>query len=393
MSMNLYKASNQWATRPADERFGSLVEMGRACASYHVTAEEKSLAYADLRVQAHGGELIVPPGPEDAPARLSNWAFGQLVGLAVPRGSGRVASYLRGLPATLAAQNLNYGLKVRAEVPVPESRSMAQLLVHKGNGGTILRAVTSTNYTRFWNWELVDRIQGLDGWLVPPAYAACADERNHPATEEELAPFGDTTIIKPGDMIGPAGLYASDHDCFIFQVRPDRTIQAGPGRYLSRGAFFWNSEVGDKSLGVQTFLYDFTCGNHIVWDAEDVHELRISHVGGMGRIGEFFFDVDERLLDFSDEAVDETEAKLLTARTKRIAGSKEGVLDALFGKVDISKRMLDAAYDVCESHEDGDPMTYWGMTAGLTRLSQTERFADRRVYIDREAGKVLKMAF
>jgi len=50
--MELFKAANQWATRPADERFWTLQEAAHACLAYRRQAGTKAVPYADLRVEA-----------------------------------------------------------------------------------------------------------------------------------------------------------------------------------------------------------------------------------------------------------------------------------------------------------------------------------------------------
>lgn len=83
------------------------------------------------------------------------------------------------------------------------------------------------------------------------------------------------------------------------------------------------------------------------------------------------------------------------ARNFIIAGTKEEVLDKLFGKKILSRDQLEAAYEIAEQTDQhgGNPKTAWGMANGITRLSQQTPFADKRNQIDRAASKVLSMAF
>jgi hypothetical protein len=39
------------------------------------------------------------------------------------------------------------------------------------------------------------------------------------------------------------------------------------------------------------------------------------------------------------------------------------------------------------------PRSVWGITQGITAMSQHSTFADRRVELDRAAGKILSIAF
>ena len=127
--MDLFKASNQWSTRPADERFGSIQEMYEACRHYADSAREARTPYSELRLESQNNEVQLT-GRAGQFAKLTHWAFGQLASLV-----GAPAGYLRNLPATLAVQNLNHGLKRRT---TEQGDSTAQLLFHS-NGSLLLR--------------------------------------------------------------------------------------------------------------------------------------------------------------------------------------------------------------------------------------------------------------
>ena len=92
--MELFKASNQWATRPSDERFWDVPEMLQSCEAYKASSQEAQVKYSDLRFEADGREIFIT-GKARTQARLSHWAFGQ-----VCQKVGAPASYLRTLPAT-----------------------------------------------------------------------------------------------------------------------------------------------------------------------------------------------------------------------------------------------------------------------------------------------------
>src|SRR5690349_7284323 len=118
--MHLFEAHEQWKSRPADQRFWSLADMHDACLGYaRSAAEAPDTPVESLRVDADEGEIVIV-GREHR-ARLTNWAFDQLC-----RSAAVPAGYLRRLPTTLAAQNLNHGLKVMAE----EERGPRNLLFH-----------------------------------------------------------------------------------------------------------------------------------------------------------------------------------------------------------------------------------------------------------------------
>lgn len=386
--MNLFKASNQWANRPDDERFWTVQELDAACTTYRAQARTARVQFKDLRTQAQGDEVVLLG--KTGSAKLTHWAFGQLCARA-----GAPASYLRTLPNTLAAQNLNHGLALRADDQDP-----THLLLHP-NGSMLCRAMVSEGYTRIWNNDITARLRQLEeqGWRVPPARPAPGYKGiTRLATAEDVlrdTQGGGGLSINVGDVIAPAGLYASDHDLFAFMVFEGRPIDGGDGDVLSRGFMTWNSEVGASSFGFLGFLYDHVCGNHIVWGAKGVRELRVRHVGTADERA--FKELRAELVHYADESASDLEAQIARAKQYTLGPDKTQVLDRLFSMrlPMLSLKRLGVAYDLAVEHEDahGTPNTAWGMASGITRLSQTLPYADERVAMDRAAGKILEMAF
>jgi len=386
MGLNLFAASNQWAERPADERFWTLEEMYAACHGYAQDARVSSVGFDKIRCESDGNNLTLV-GQENRPAKFTHWAFGQLA-LRV----GAPAGYLRGLPAPLAASCINNGLQqVKGE--------KSKVLFH-ANGTLLCRAFTSDDYARIWNWEVVKRLRELpaQGWQVPPARPAFDGQPGaRPATEDDVLAFRKSKLsVQVGDMIAPAGLYASDHDMFAFMVNEENRIDDGTDGGLARGFFVSNSEVGAASFRITKFLYKYVCGNHIVWDAKDVQEIRIVHRGRAN--SRFGYQMVAELRKYASESAAADEGRIEKARQFQIAGSKDQVLDKLFGmkSLAIPRKTLDAAYEHVVRNPgryNASPRSAYGMANGLTAISQETQYADERMSLDRAAGKLLSMAF
>ena len=114
------RVSSEWLSRPADERYLSLSELhaavrGRAERSRTRTAESAAIRVEANRNDAERLTLILPG--EEVPIAPTHWSFGQLTTMV-----GAPSTYLRQLPATLAAINLQYGLSCAAAIRVRRQR-------------------------------------------------------------------------------------------------------------------------------------------------------------------------------------------------------------------------------------------------------------------------------
>lgn len=363
--MELTKASNQWASRPADERFASIEALHGHCAAAKAVGRAAKVTTRALRAIPEGNAIRLgnTTKPDATPAALTHWSFDQLSKVA-----GAPAGYLRSLPAPLAAECINTGIQQRGELG-HESSLLVRNPIVDGNPYTV-DAVLSTSYTRIWNADVTSRLVRL------------ADQGPWQAA--------------PAAFDGSRGLYAGDRDMFAFLVDNERRIfERDPGGGLARGFFVWNSEVGAASFGMLTFLYEYVCGNHIVWGATGVKELRLRHVGN----------VDERawgalageLRRYAESSASEDEAKITSARRFTLGGTKDEVLDMVFKLrvPELTKAITVKAFDRAEERADryGDPKSAWGFANGLTEISQECANAGDRVGLDRAAGKVLELAF
>lgn len=358
--MELFKAHQQWATRPEDERFDSLQALYDATKGYADIAKEKRVPFADLRVENRDGDVQLI-GKADVPAKLTHWAFGQLCAkVEAP------ASYLRELPATLACANLNHGFSKR--VQDAQGNTNASLLFHQ-NGNLLLRAITTDAYTRIWNYEVAGRLLDLerDGWQPAKPDIREIDDR------------------KP--------LYASDHDMFAFLSNRNVTVdEAGSSGAVYKGVIVENSEVGASALKLTRFLYREMCGNHIIWGASNVVDISVRHVGQARQKWGVYAGLLRR---YAEESTSDLEAKIAHSKEVILGNTKDEVLDALFGKrtIGLSRKVLEAGYDATIESQDGSPKTQWGIVQGLTRHSQTIPYADQRTTIDKAAGRIMEVVF
>jgi len=398
---NIMTASRQWATRPSDERFLDLNELHSATHESRRLSAAKVLPNRALEVQPDPNDNLnglVVVGPNGVPATMTNWSFGQLA-----QRAGAPAGYLRDLPAPLAADCLNYGIRhgrdveelgillrkprtvegVQAAVAkeLNSEHTFAELLkkpvITPANAPSpSLVAVTGPNYGRVWNHEVVGALlknfgDGVTGsFRVPGIFGKALTE----ITRE------NTT------------LYASDRDMFVFLADESRRIEIpnrrnGQAGSMARGFFVWNSEVGAQTLGIATFLFDYVCMNRIVWGAAQYSEIKIRHTSGApARFIEQVLPAIKRYAAGSDTSIKEAIEK---ARAARI-GDEDKVRDFLAKRF---TRTQAGAIMMAHKNEEGRPIeTLWDAAVGATGYARGIQYQNERVDIEREAGKILDLA-
>lgn len=363
----LEHASRQWSSRPADQRFSSLAALHKAVTDYKgISIEAPNTDVRALivkEVESEDGRSTEPAivGKSGVPARFTHYAFGQF-----SRAVDAPAAYLRTLPTELVVRNLNHGLRA-----LPEGERANDTLLLAKNGGLRLRAMTSDKYTRIWNSDITSRLIALT----------------------EQSPEWQPA---PAAFDGSRGLYASDRDLFCFMVDNERRIfEKDKNGGLGRGFFVSNSEVGDASFSVTTFMYEYVCGNHRVWGAKGVFELRIPHVGNAD--SRAFRKLSMELRKYADSAASADEAKIERAMTFELGGTKDEVLDKVFGLriPNLPRKTIEASYALAEKREDwyGNPRSAWGLSGGMTEIARDLPNADERVALDKAAGRVMQIAF
>lgn len=345
---NIMTAHHEWANRPADERFQSLDDMERAVTERKYDSHQYGAFLQDLEIVEENGELLV-----DTPmrrAKLNNWSFSALAKHAeVP------ADYLQRIPPRLVIENVKYGL---------EKNKDKEIQVYEGTEK--LRALTSPNYTRIFDSDVIR-------WIKPLV------ERT---TFKLPMQYKDG---KWGAPLVPGGAYASDRDMFLFMVDDEHKITVGKEE-LGRGFFLWNSEVGSKSFGIETFLYRYVCNNNIVWGAQQHRKFRTIHVGATA--GERAAQALETNLKLYVNGNTQDDVKMIeAARTQIVAKNAEEAVEWLVNRK-FSKKLAEKAVQFAEVEEGGCD-SVWRLVQGLTSYAKTIKHTDQRILVEREAGKLL----
>lgn len=354
----LMQASQQWSSRPADERYLSIPDMVEHFADRRRRSKAVVVAspVIDL-VPADDNRGLYIAGRAGVNYTPSHWAFGQIAQLAESP-----AGYLRTLPSPIVADCLNYKLK-----HVRDTQDVGLLLY--ANGTRELLAATGPNYGRVWNEDvcraLLDRFgDGVSGdWRVP-------------------GEFGQRVNVTKDNTT----LYASDRDMFVFLADEDHRFTVpnrrnGQSGEMARGFFVWNSEVGKCTLGIATFLFDYVCCNRIVWGAESYQEIRIRHTASAPV---WWLDEVVPVLDaYSRASARPIEDAVKAAQAKRLDKVDE-FLASRFGK-----RLVGPVKAVHELEEGRPVETVWDAVTAATAYARGIKHTDERVEMERQAGSLL----
>ncbi len=337
----LTRASRELFRRAPDERFPTLDALLALCRREKDESQDRWHPPAALVPEpTPDGRLGLRAG-SDGPFALNDWSFGQLCGLS--RVSKETVNRLT--PET-AAQVFRETL--------PGGSKPLQLLTR----GDAARSVHGTAYTRLHNADLVAMLQDYATDFQPPQVG----------------------------VTGGTGLYCGEQDLFCFLIDPAGWAEID-GEAFAPGFFVWNSEVGKRSVGIQTFWFQKVCANHIVWDAVEVIDFSRKHTAGVSdALGEIRRHV-EALVRKRDERRDGFLRVIRTAMERTLGDDAEAVMKEL-AKQGLTRGLAKQAVESVA----GGRFTIFALVDALTRLAQKAEYAGDRTVLDVQAAALLTLA-
>lgn len=369
------RVSSEWFNRPADERYLSLTDLRNSVKARSERSKTRIVESELIRVEASRDDperlrLMLPDAP--APVAPTHWSFGQLASLV-----GAPATYLRQLPAPLAAINLQHGLLNR--------RAEQVKTLEIENGRLELRAVTGPDYGRIFDEELIAAVQKIAGngtgdtrWKIPGVLD------------------WSTGIYNPNVDISNATttLYASDRDVFVFLVDDLNPIEAGklpdgsPDVFF-RGFYCWNSEVGARTLGIASFYLRAVCQNRCLWGVQDFQEIIIRH--SKYAASRFALEAEPALIQFAESSPMPFVNGIKASRERIVARDDED-RQSFLRKRGFSKAETTKIIDAVLSEEGHPPVSIFDFVQGITRVARDKPHQDVRLEMEGKAKKLLDLA-
>lgn len=311
------------------------------------------------------------PGNQ-SPIAPTHWSYGQLCSLV-----GAPATYMRQLPAPLAAINLQHGLL--------NHRAELVKTLEMDDGRVELRAVTGPDYGRIWDHELVSAVMKIAGngtgdtiWKVPGLLDWASMTHN---------PFID--ISKDTTT-----LYASDRDVFLFLVDDTHPIEAGrlpngePDLFF-RGFYAWNSEVGSKTLGIASFYLRAVCANRNIWGSENFEQISIRHSKFAAE--RFAHEAAPALTNFANSSPAAFVAGIRAARERVVARNDEE-RQTFLRRRGFSKGETGKIIETVLTEEGRPPESIFDFVQGITALARDRTHQGTRLELEGKARKLLESA-
>ena len=337
---NLTKAHEELYRRTPDETFASMQALWDHCRRQQEQSADRWHAPNAISTRADSA-LALNLG-NDGAFLMNDWSFSSLCHLAgvskdtVNRLSPKTASIV-------------------LEEMLPRSGTKPFQILTEDNR---IRSIHGASYTRLWNTELLSMIREFATDFQPPQQA----------------------------VTGGTGLYAGEQDFFVFLIDPLGWTEID-GEAFAPGFYAWNSEVGRRSIGIETFWFQAICQNHIVWDAVEVVEFSRKHTANVHEALTSIRRIIETLVAKRDARKDGFVTTIRKAMETKLGNDAEETLKEVC-KNGIPRSVAKEAVTLAQ--EKGR-FTVWAVVDALTRLAQQSQNAGDRTEADEKAAQLLTL--
>jgi len=346
---NLTRASDELFRRHPDERFASLSDLWDHCQRMKQWSSVQWVSPSEFAVEPRQGTLCLNVQGESM--GLNDWAFSQLCTLSEI--SKDTANRLSPETAT----------SVFVETWPRGSKPFQVFSVEN-----MVQSVHRASYTRLYNADLLAVVKEFAVGFQPPQQA-CPD------------------ILQQGDTKPATGLYCGEQDMFCFLIDATGWVEI-EGEGFAPGFFIWNSEVGRRTVGIQTFWFQSICANHIVWDAVDVREFARKHTTNVHEALNQIREMIARLVELRDQRRDSFAKVIKNAMTTTLGQDAEQVMQVLRNH-GIQKVVAEHALKIAQRQ---GKFSIFSVVDALTRLAGQEVNAGDRTEADARGSSLLALA-
>ena len=339
---NLTRASQQLFARPNDEHFESFQSVHSHSKRMKENSDLLWHLPTEITPSPFGSELGLQIGGKGIHS-LTDWSFGQVCSIADVKKD------------TVNRLSPDTASRVLRET-VPGEGKPLQLLTY----GNTLRSIHGASYTRIFDADLLEVVRNeAEGFDAPPK-----------------------------GFNGATGFYAGQQDMFTFLIDDSAWVEIGSEQFAP-GFFVWNSEVGRRTIGVETFWFQHVCANHIVWDAIEVVRYSRKHTTKVVSALDDIQDIIRRLVRSRDARRDAFADSMQKALSTSLGTDADEATKALTG-YGISMNLVKSA--VASLAISGGGFTIFRAVDALTRLTGRLTNAGDRMEQDSRIGSLLTLA-
>jgi hypothetical protein len=336
---NLTRASNELFRRAPDERFETLADLWKHCQAEKERSVDRWIPPNNFGTRPVDTNRLLLTLGNDGAFEMNDWSFGQLCKFA-----GVTKETVNRLTSDTAC-------KVFLDT-LPGGTKPLQIFTE----GERVRSIHGTSYTRLHNADLVTMLREFATDFQPPQKG----------------------------MNGGTGLYCGEQDMFVFLIDPTGWTEI-ENEAFAPGFFVWNSEVGRRSLGIQTFWFQACCQNHIVWDAVEVVDFSRKHTGNVHEAFTEIRRIIESLVQKRDQRKDGFVKVIRRAMEATLGKDAEEVLGYL-SKSGISRSLAKRAVEIAQGK---GRFTVFSVVDALTRIAGEMKNAGDRIAADEHAAQLL----
>lgn len=334
----LTRANQELFRRTPDECFSSFASLYSHCSNARQNSSDRWVRPQEVALTPN----LMLAFDGNSEYSLNDWSFSQLC---------RMASVSKETINRLSLRTASKAL----EETLPIADKPLQILTTDKE----IRSVHGVAYTRLWNVELLDLVQEFASSFTPP----------------QVAMDGTST-----------GLYCGEQDLFAFMIDPLGWAEID-GEAFAPGFFIWNSEVGRRTVGIQTFWFQRVCQNHIVWDAVEVVEFTRKHTANVRDSLTSMRAIIENLVQKRDSRRDGFAACIKKAMHERIGTDADDVTKRL-AQEGIPRYLIKDALEIARAQGG---FTIFSIVDALTKLSQRVQLAGDRIELDAKIGQLLSL--
>ena len=346
----------EWATQPPEAWYPSLQALRDSAYDEHnrsrrFRGEVKALQFG------HDGTNVTLVRPDKGlldGAKLNHHAFGQIcyhldapAGALRERSPGLVVDYLNE-----CAKDVKPGVQTKL------------LATRELDQSVSIKAATGPDYGVIPNYRVAELAQYFNtlapGFKSPP----CWDGR-------------------------AGGMWLSNRRIVICQIDGGSLVDGGGERdEMYRGYYMWNSEVGDCKFYIDVFLFRVICGNLQIWGKTSEFQANNVHRKNAARRFE-----DEGISSLRKYLQSGTHTQLEWIRNAKnmILPAKEPEVIEIGFKRGIPKQTMVKAIALA-NEEEGKCENMWELVQGGTAFARDLPYADDRIALSTQFGKLMELA-